>query len=226
MTSAFVRLLSVDQRESVVVESPYARFNLRRNPFGELTRQERAELAVVDAKQWLDSLLGETAAMQFIGEKGEGKTTHLLAIERVLPNTIYVYLPEDGLQPPIPRQRPLIIDEAQRLGYLNRRRIFKLGGPLILGTHRDFTGELRRSGLHVVTVDVAEDPSPEQLARILNKRIEASRLTRSSLPHIEVSYAKRLQRQWGTNIRAIELHLYDQFQEAAQKGQSWPPLVI
>ena len=63
--------------------------------------------------------------MQFLGDKGQGKTTHLLALERSLPAARYVYLPEDGPQPIIPTQRPLLIDEAHG----SHLRFLPQGGP-------------------------------------------------------------------------------------------------
>ena len=35
---------------------PWARFNLHRNPFGELSSEERSELAVVEVDDWLEML--------------------------------------------------------------------------------------------------------------------------------------------------------------------------
>jgi hypothetical protein len=204
--------------------SPYARFNLRRNPFGELTRQERAELAVVDMAPWLELLGQPDAAIQFLGPRGNGKTTHLLALERSLPSATYVYLPEDEPLPPIPDQRPLLIDEAQRLTASQRRRAFRVGGPLALGTHDDLNADLRRYGFtRVITVDVARTHSPHHLADLLNRRIEASRLGNASVPRVDLTHAVTLLRNWGTNIRQIEQHLYDQFQDAVHKGLPWPP---
>lgn len=203
--------------------SPYAKFNLFRNPFGELTREERAELAVVEVQSWLELLSSPATAIQFMGPCGHGKTTHLLAIQRALPRSVYVYLPPDGPQPPIPAQRPLLIDEAQRLSFRQRRRVFSQGGAFVLGTHDDLTKHLQRHGLEVVTVDVAADHSPERLMHVLNRRIEASRLTATAVPRIHPQHALNLHRQWGANIRQIEQHLYDQFQDAAEKGLSWPP---
>jgi hypothetical protein len=204
--------------------SPYARFNLRRNPFGELTREERAELAVVDVQQCLSALQHRDTALQFIGESGRGKTTHLLALEQMLPHAAYIYLPEDAPAPVLPDVRPLLLDEAQRLSARQRRSLFRRGGPLVLGTHEDLTVDLHRFAFQVLTVDVAAEQSPDRLARILNSRIEASRLSGAAIPRFECQYARTLQRRLGSNIRAIELYLYDEFQDAVRKGLPWPPV--
>mgnify|MGYP000964671584 FL=1 len=184
--------------------SPFAKLNLIRNPFGELQPAERAELAVVDTPRWLELLRQPTSAVQFIGPGGHGKTTHLLALAHRLPQAAYVYLPEDGPPPSLPRARPVLIDEAQRLRWWQRRQVLAVGGPLALGTHEDLTPALRRAGLTVVTVEVAADQSPERLADILNRRIEASRAGDAPVPRVDLPQAIELRRRFGADIRQIE----------------------
>lgn len=203
--------------------SPFRRYNLRRNPFGELTQQERAELAVVDPTDWLDFLQNDLAVLQFIGHCGRGKTTHLLAILRAMPHAEYVYLPEDGPQPVISQHRPLLIDESQRLSFLQLRRVFRVRGPLVLGTHRDHTRALQRAGREVVTVDVAAHHSPHRLAAILNRRLEASRVSEGEIPHVSLQHAAKLCDKFGNDIRAMEHFLYDQFQACVNEQTPWPP---
>ncbi|MHB0955189.1 MAG: hypothetical protein ACYC6N_26205 [Pirellulaceae bacterium] len=203
--------------------SPFARLNLYRNPFGELTREERGEVAIVETERWVELLRRSTAVIQFIGSCGEGKTTHLLAIARALPEASYVYLPPEGPHPKISSQRPLLIDEAERLGIWQRRRVFSRTGGLAIGTHTDLTRLLRRYGREVVTVDVAVDRSPERLMQILNRRLEASRLTPEAIPRIDLSQAVQLRAAFGGDIRNIERHLYVHFQQLATHGESWLP---
>ncbi len=202
--------------------SPYHRYNLRRNPFGELLREERSRLAIVDARPWLDLLSDRRSVLQFIGPCGHGKTTHLLAIESLLPSCQYVYLPEFGPLPHVSNQRPMIIDESQRLSFWQWRRVLRIGGPLVLGTHRDDSAFIRRAGYNVTTIDVSENHSSDKLAAILNRRIEASRLTELEVPQISKDYATRLQSKFGANVRAIEHFLYDQFQRCALEQIEWP----
>jgi hypothetical protein len=202
--------------------SPYARLNLRRNPFGELTRQERAELAVVDTQRWLSELAGGRTAVQFLGACGHGKTTHLLALERLLTGAVYVYLPEDGPQPVIPPTRPLVLDEAQRLSRWQRRRVFAQMGPLILGSHEDHAQELSRAGYCVVTEHVARSACPRRLQQLLNRRIEASRVGQGPLPRIDEARAAELHQHFGADIRRTERYLYDEFQQRVQENVPWP----
>jgi hypothetical protein len=144
-----------------------------------------------------------------------------------------VYFPEDGAQPRLPPGRPLLIDEAQRLGWRRRWQMLHVRGPLVLGTHVDLSRCLERAGFNVMTLDVSIPKSPAQLQRILNARIEASRsasdtisddggnsLHPLSLTRTEVV---ALQQQFGSNIRRIEHHLYEVFQRLAEKEEPWLP---
>lgn len=203
--------------------SPYRFLNLWRNPFGEMTGEERAELAIVNSHHWLSFLSNERLVLQFIGPCGHGKTTHLLAIRRVLHDAKLVYFPEDGPMPVVDAHRPMIIDEAQRMSWWQTRSVFKRGGPLVLSTHVDLTKKIIRAGLNVHTVDVTDQASACQLARILNRRIDASRLSDHAVPCITEADAVRLQHQFGGDIRAIEHCLYNQFQRCASEQTAWPP---
>ena len=64
---------------------PFIHLNLRFNPFGEIPLKYQPELAVIDAAPLIDHLARPRAVLQLIGEKGRGKTTHLLAIKEFYP---------------------------------------------------------------------------------------------------------------------------------------------
>ncbi len=202
--------------------SPYLRWNLLRNPFGELTRHERAELAVVDVAMHLAELQDGRTALQFLGDQGRGKTTHLLALRGSLPGAEYVYLPEDGPQPKIPGARPLLLDEAQRLSRWQRRRVFAVQGLLVIGSHEDHRLELERAGYRVVTHHVADVASPERLQAMLNRRIEAARADVGSLPLVSEAFAAELHARFGPDIRGVEQFLYYLFQSRMHEDALWP----
>lgn len=191
---------------------PFAPLNLIRNPFGELTRADRVRAAVVDTEDYLQRLQQPHIALQFVADCGRGKTTHLLSIAAQCPAGAYVYLPEDQRCPAIPVGEPLFIDEAQRLPWLTRRKVFARGGPLVLGTHVDLCGPLRRAGYTVWTYHVGNDLTPQRLVRVLNRRVEIARLGYAPLPEICEVEAAALIAQYGNDIRAIEDELYERFQ--------------
>jgi hypothetical protein len=191
------------------LHDPWANSNLHRNPFGELTRAERAEVAIVDVEQIAAWVAERRTAVQFVGECGRGKTTRMLTLARQLPDAAYVYLPEDGPGPPIPQGRVVLIDEAQRLPRSLRRAVFSTGLPLVLGTHRDLVRPLRRHGYTVHTQRIGHENTPELVCRVLNRRIESSRRGPGPIPVITLDFARSMVGRFGTDIRSIEDYLYE-----------------
>jgi hypothetical protein len=207
-----------------VSESPYLRWNLRRNPFGELSREERAELAVVDdLNVWLQILAQPRSALQFVGDCGFGKTTHLLALQLALPGSVYVYYPQRGRRPSLPSVRPVVVDEAQRMGWWQQCRLLRGPGPVVLGTHVDLARQLGLAGFKVTTVDVERPKSADALSKILNRRIDASIFDpNGEVALIDNAFAEQLLQRFGSNVRRIEHFLYDRFQQCVLNDAPWP----
>jgi hypothetical protein len=201
---------------------PFARFNLRCNPFGELPNEERAALAVVDVEEVAGRLASPVRlAVQYMGDKGRGKTTHLLALleslkarpsPRATWRPVYVHLPEEGPLPAIPRGDPLLIDEAQRLPRWRRRWV--LGGRrgLALGTHEDLGSLLRRAGFEVLREEPARELTPMRLQAIVRKRLEWARRSPGELPAIPHEVLTQLCARFGDDVRSMEHALYEVFQ--------------
>lgn len=195
------------------IKSNWTQSNLYRNPFGELTSEQRVEVAVVDIdsiiKLVAQSDFHDPVAVQFIGRCGRGKTTRMLSLANRLDESSYTYIPENKVCPPIPVGQPVLIDEAQRMSRRVQRQVFGSGLPLVLATHRDLTGGLRRFGYSVYTERIESSNTPELLCQVLNRRIEASRITTGSIPVVSLDFARRLWGRFGTDIRGIENHLYE-----------------
>jgi len=154
-------------------------------------------------------------AVQWIGKCGRGKTSQLLGWSARIPTSEYVYLPEDGPCPAIPSGEPLIIDEAQRLPRRIRRDIFSSGLPLVLATHRNLSMALRRYGYEVCTVQLGRSTSAPHVQTLMNTRLEYCRKSFGPLPQLSLEDACWLIRRFGSDIRAMENHLYDQVQTQA-----------
>jgi len=191
---------------------PFATLNLRRNPFGELEAAERAAVAVVEVDRFVRRLEQPGYAVQFIGEKGRGKTTHLLAIWRHFPQAVYVHVGEQE-RPRIPHGQPLLIDEMQRLSRWHRRRVFRRRVPLAIGTHEDLSDELSRAGFEVQTVRPAATLDGKRLRQMLNRRVEWARRGAGPLPQVSLQTAQAMLDRFGDDLRAIEFYLYDLFQD-------------
>jgi hypothetical protein len=195
---------------------PFEHLNLRRNPFGEFSAEERTQLAIVDLTAALDHLQAAVQkhppVLQVIGEKGFGKTTHLLSIATHFPSASYIHIPE-GESASIPIDgEPLLIDEAQRLTLWQRLKLFRSQRTLVLGTHRDFTQHLKRAGRSVLTLDASRHTSPERIERILNDRITSVRRSSGPIPKITTATANTLFGLYGSDLRSIQHHLYEVFQ--------------
>jgi len=198
---------------------PWSWCNLKRNPFGELAAEERAELAVVDVTGILARVRQSYHAVQLIGPCGRGKTTRLLALLHREPAASYVYLAEDEPCGAIAVGKPVMIDEAQRLPRRLRGIVFASGLPLVLATHRDLSKPLRRAGYEVHTEQIGQTNDASTVHRIMNRRIEAARLDKGPLPHLSLDQAERLVDQFGSNIRSMEAYLYDVVQQ--QRRAAW-----
>jgi len=207
---------------------PFAQWNLRYNPFGELTAAECAQVAVFDPEPYIEVLRCGRAAVQFIGDCGRGKSTRLLTIQqRVGSEAAFIYLPAFAAVTPqwwlqLWRLRGdlLIIDEAQRIARPLRSRLFRRGRPLVLGTHRDLTRSLQRAGYQVTTVPVGPGNNAQHVRRMANARLAAARLAPGEVPQMSLAEAQQLVNRFGDDLRAIQYFLYHQVQhQAGRNGQ-------
>lgn len=192
---------------------PFSHLNLRRNPFGELTAAERTPLAVIDCGEALRHLALPRSVVQVIGEKGFGKTTHLLALAAHFADNTYVHIPE-GQRAAIPvTGEPLLIDEAQRLTLPQRWQTFRSDRRLILGTHTDFERALRRAGRPILTIAANQFTNELRVHTLLNARIQSARRDGGPIPSITLSTVSKLLAQFGSDVRSIEHSMYDTFQQ-------------
>ena len=196
---------------------PFQHLNLRVNPFGEWSPDELRELVVTDVEGFVAKLKEDKKyAVQFLGEKGRGKTTHLLAILRHFPDSPYVHLPEDGPLPAIPEGNFLFIDEIQRLPRRKRRRLFRTARKLVIGSHEDVADELRVADFDVDTIHVHETMDADRLWTLLNARVEKARRGPGPVPRVLHSTADRLLKEHNSDVRAIQRSLYEIFQSMRQ----------
>lgn len=194
----------------------FAHLNLRRNPFGELSAEERTELAITDVED-VRSFLEQPGhprppAVQVIGEKGRGKTTHLLALFRRFPEACYTWLPEGETVTIRTDGEPIFVDEAQRLTRRQQKTLWGISKRLILGTHRDFEHSLRQAGRIVMTIAAEQQTSPERVHEIVNSRIRLFRRCSGAVPEVSLNVAEQLCERYGSDLRAMLGCLYEHFQ--------------
>jgi hypothetical protein len=189
---------------------PFLALNLKRNPFGELTRAERAQLACVPALA-----IAEGEVVQVLGAAGRGKTTHLLAWHAAHPGAHYEYLAEgqSELTTPAPSD-PFFLDEAQRLNSRSLRHLFDSVPRLVLATHSDLSPLTRR---RVRSIEL-RGLDARRLGQIVERRIESSRRHAGPVPTLSAETLERLIEDHGDDVRSIEARLYDAFQRQAEVG--------
>ncbi len=185
--------------------------NLRRNPFGELSPSERAEIAVVDTGPLVEWVSQPNRVLEYVAECGRGKSSHLWAIAAAC-GAEYLRIPEERDEPwELPAGEILVIDEAQFLSWWQRRKVFRRGRSYVVGTHEALTKVYRRARLEVKQ-EVIQGLSVEKLGAIVERRIEASRRGEGPVPVVEVSGLEWLIERRGDDVRGIEGDLYEVFQ--------------
>ncbi len=199
---------------------PAVRFpllNLWRNPFGELTTEQRAELALCDLSRelaWLrNGPPGERRVVEFLGPCGHGKTSHLFALSKAFPLARYIYVPPRAVGFRLPADAQLLVDEADRLPWRARRQLMNGVDVLAIGVHRSLKAGFARRGVAVLTRDVSNLCVAATLCQIFQRRIDASTVD----PHATAltftpADAKKLIQRYGDDIRAMEHYLYERVQ--------------
>lgn len=205
--------------------TPWATWNLRRNPFGEPPSEDLPGLVVADVEGLLEWLGRPGHALQFIGAAGRGKSSHLQALRGQVPHVPYVYLAEgeDRMRPFEGAQ--LLLDEAQRLPRRRRRRLFGGLGWLALATHEDLTRDLEATGWVVRTIEVG-GLSRERLQAVVARRLEWARRGPGPIPRVRASAIEMLLQRHGDDLRSILDDLYEATQyvvTGSGRGVSpWP----
>jgi energy-coupling factor transporter ATP-binding protein EcfA2 len=150
-------------------------------------------------------------AILFLGQKGRGKTTHLLTLHAHYPEAPYLHLPEFGVQPRIPKATCIFLDEAQRLPRLFRRQIWQRARAWVIASHQDHQPELEQAGFAVRLVHV-QGLSLYKLEQIVQSRLAWARRGAGAVPQVPRHLLQALLEQHGDDLRAIEDRLYDYFQ--------------
>lgn len=184
---------------------------LARNPFGELTREERAAAAQVDLTEEAAFLEGPRRCVQFVGDHGRGKSTRLIALRaRHFPDSSYVQMRTRGPAPEVAPPWPFFLDSLELMGRGDRRRLYARAEGLACTTHADLSRELERAGYEVRTIRVRLT-GVDELEAITAARVELARAgdhaplpTRARLEELHASL--------GDDVRSIEGALYLDYQ--------------
>ncbi len=197
---------------------PFAHLNLRRNPFGAVSEENGVQLAVTDVDELTDHLREPGTAMQFVADRGRGKTTQLRVLHQQFSdkNTCLrcVRRNETFHVPEVPFP---FVDEFQRIDSANRLRLYHTAERIALTTHHSVADELQTHGFDVRTVHPGVQ-DPEQLKRIIDRRIEWARRDEGPVPELTLRDVRTLYDQFGSDLRSLFEHLYNVFQKLEEPG--------
>lgn len=194
----------------------FASLNLRFNPFGELTQNQRFHLFQGSGSQLISHFKKENTAVQIFGPSGSGKTSHLITLMGEFPDVPFFLVKEEVISP-IKLSHRLIIDEFQFLSRKQRKEIFKNTTSIVFSTHIDYSREAKRAGFHVIEMFPALKHSPKRLMEIFSARIEYARRGPGLVPELSAEIVNTLMEKHGTNIRNMEFELYELFQRLEGK---------
>lgn len=199
----------------------------QRNPFGALTDEEWAEIAILPPA--VAAQVQQAAHLQLIGPKGCGKTSAMRGIRAHLQtgqvNMAYEYLPEGTTKfnTMLPGLDLFLLDEAQRLTRWERRRWLRgvKNGRLrtIFSSHEDLSALFVRKKLPLTTIHLAPHVTPSHYAAILQRRLaffafdDPPRITFSNEATVF------LVKTFGQDMRAAEYFLYEVWQGIEEVGE-------
>ncbi len=210
---------------------PFARLNLRWNPFGEPDEDDRQDLFSGGLEDWPSFLgakitLGEgttpdgddARALQVLGPSGCGKTTALQALRELFPDSVWLaWCPVRGWpELPASQGRVLFVDDAHMAspsllgGFLRFQR-------LAVATQRDLTVSFRQAGIETRTVRLADELGLPRLERMVERRLEWARRGPGPLPAVEEGTLSSLLALHGPDLKAIQSDLYDRYQKLADE---------
>lgn len=195
----------------------FERLGLSGNPFQVLTREIWGEIAVLPPalKEAIDT---STCHIQLIGDRGRGKSSCLMGVNHYLKqkdqDIAYEYIPV-GSHRVKTKVLPAIflLDEVQRLRWTEKWRLVRQFRPsdrrLIFSTHSDLKSYFR--GQQLITINV-ERMAAYDVKRMLERRLDHFRTRYTSLAFADDAIGY-LVMCFGSDRRAMELFLYEVFQE-------------
>lgn len=203
---------------------PFHALGFRCNPFRALTKEEWAQVAVLP-EELTPILDSNFVHIQILGETGRGKTTTLLGMaayfSRQKRRWAYEYLPpgQDKLQTNPKGLEVFLLDEFQRLNRRQQQKLLAIISKLpesefqlIMGSHKDLASLFEKYDLPLATISL-ERVSPAHLAAILERRLAFFSLDETSGVAFSADAVHYLQKTYGSNLRAMELFLYNVFQD-------------
>ncbi|MEL7034585.1 MAG: hypothetical protein AAFO04_03040 [Cyanobacteria bacterium J06592_8] len=206
-------------------QDPYQKLGLRCNPF------IAEQIPGVDPNLWIDRGFSQPpqpqqkTLVQLIGEKGAGKTSHLLHWHQQTGGS-YTYYPPGWKRWKIPPVQPITYwDEADRIPKpllcFALAQASRQGATIVAGTHCDLSQIADFFRLKVQTLKFSK-LTPEEIIRWAEKRIQAVQLSdvKSVRLKLDKAEVELIAKQSGTSWRAVAIYLHIWAAKVASKTQS------
>lgn len=202
----------------------YEHLGLYWNPFGCPPPALWARLCVtdIDLEELGEGLARPGFAVIFRGRAGRGKSTHLRALHHHFSDRPYTYLaPDASANTSIPKADVHFVDEVQRLGTRQRRRLFRRRASLALASHEDLREPLARLGYEVRDIEL-RGLELGRLAEIVEHRLHwSARYPKAPAAGLLDCLAMALPlvlEEHGDDLRSIQDQLFDHVESL--RGQS------
>ena len=202
---------------------PFAHLGLTRNPFGTLSRDEWADVAVLP--DTVQEMVTQNTHVLFLGDKGQGKTSllHALRQQSVFSGlqSAYERLPHamTTYHTRLNNLDVFALDEVQRLrpwGWWPLLRQAQRGTRLLLASHGDVSGLFSLMRLPLITCHMDDLITPAHIAAVHARRIAYFTLPEADPLRLTDSAIAYLWQQHGRNLRAQESLLYEVIQQMQQ----------
>ena len=186
------------------------------NPFGGLSEAEKsvALQPKYDLEAMAESLLDDPPQLiEFLGRKGRGKTTHLVALHNMLPDTPIFLLDQERLLSKInlATSSILFIDSIQKVPILERQQLWKNPRLSIV-----YTTHIPRYWAKMIAAKNFNSYSfkginAKELEKMIRARLQLAATHNLPPYQFEPHFIQQLIRLHGDHIRGIMNQLYDEF---------------
>ncbi|MCH2034503.1 MAG: hypothetical protein MK202_13415 [Tenacibaculum sp.] len=155
----------------------------------------------------------DSLAIEFIGKKGRGKTSHLKLLKQYFPQyPIYLLNNGSSIESLMNDSSDVVfVDSIHHLSFLNRITLFKSKKVVVYTTHwsRKIDCYLAQTFHHKIKF---KGINTHFLKDILNTRLELASASNSIINQFTENDTKILIKKYGDNYREIINHLYEKYQ--------------
>lgn len=156
----------------------------------------------------------ESIAVEFVGRQGRGKTTHLIYLQKQMPQyPIFLLNAKCNFSEILQHEADIVfIDSIHHLNIFNRLKIFKTKKAVIYTTHWSRKIECFLIGKHQKSIKF-KGISKETLRVLLNKRLDLAAIDQvADKDKFTDKELNTIIEQFGDNYRGIINHLYEKYQ--------------